>query len=87
MKPDKGSELITYQYQEGAKEKTDFMQYLFQTSPAFFMSIGADGKIMFMSEELLQLMGYSLEEVIGKDYVGTFVPTEERKRLSKDFQI
>jgi len=38
------------------------------------MSISAEGKTMFMSEEMLQLLGYKLEEVVGKDYLDTFVP-------------
>ncbi|MGA1796768.1 MAG: PAS domain-containing protein, partial [bacterium] len=63
----------------------DFNKYLFQTSPAFFMSISAQGKTMFMSEEMLQLLGYNLEEVVGKDYVNTFVPEDHRERLNEIF--
>ena len=72
---------------EKSREKTDFIKYLFQTSPTFFMSINPEGKTMFMSDELLQLLGYGLEEVIGKDYFSTFVPKNQRNRLIPVFEM
>jgi len=42
---------------------------------------------MFMSEEMLQLLGYKLEEVVGKDYLDTFVPEDQRERLNEIFDM
>ncbi|MGA1841446.1 MAG: PAS domain S-box protein [bacterium] len=80
-------EIIVNKNKELSKEKTDFNKFLFQRSPAFFMSINADGRTMFMSEEMLQLLGYSLEEVIGKDYVSVFIPANERERMNEIFRM
>ncbi|MGA1865321.1 MAG: PAS domain-containing protein [bacterium] len=86
MKASGTPEIILNRNKELSKEKTDFNKFLFQRSPAFFMSINAEGRTMFMSEEMLQLLGYSLEDVIGKDYVSTFIPINQRQKINEIFR-
>ena len=57
----------------------DFNKNIIQTSPAFFVAIGVDGKVILMNEAMLGALGYTLDEVVGKDYMNSFVPEEDRK--------
>ena len=47
----------------------------------------ADGTTMLMNESMLQALGYSLTEVVGKNYPATFVPEEDRAELASVFKI
>lgn len=68
------------------KQERDFTQRLLQTSPAFFVVIGFDGKTRMMNEALLAALEYSAEEICGFDYLETFVPEEDREGLKGIFQ-
>ncbi|MBN1473294.1 MAG: PAS domain S-box protein [Syntrophaceae bacterium] len=67
------------------KEKY-FNQTLIKKSPAFFVAIGTDGKTIMMNDSLLQAMGYAEEEVIGADYLNTFVAEPDREKLAVIFK-
>jgi PAS domain S-box-containing protein len=71
--------------QELEKEKY-FNQTLVQKSPAFFVAIGTDGKTIMMNDSLLQALGYAEEEVIGADYLNTFVAEPDREKLAVIFK-
>jgi len=86
MEAIKNSQKVISQAKEGSQKWTLLDRDLFQTTPTFFVSLSAEGKIMFMSEEMLQLLGYALEEVKGKDYLLTFVPSDQRNRLTRLFK-
>jgi diguanylate cyclase (GGDEF)-like protein/PAS domain S-box-containing protein len=58
---------------------------LFEALPVFFVAIGPGGKTVMMNEALLQTLGYSEEDVVGKDYLTTFVPENERKGVAEVF--
>ena len=58
---------------------------LFQAMPIFFVAINGDGTTMMMNDVLLKAIGYSEDEVIGKDYVTTFVPADEQAELFSVF--
>ncbi len=68
------------------RKERDFNKNLIQTSPVFFVAISAKGKTSMMNEAMLKALGYTSEEVVGKDYLSTFVPKEDRVELSKIFQ-
>ncbi len=65
--------------------ESDFSKYLIHTSPTFFISVNSEGNISFMSDELLQLLGYSLEEVLDKDFITTLIPEHESHKMVKLF--
>ena len=56
------------------------------TSPAFLVAIGFDGKTLMMNASLLKALEYTTEEVLGKDYLSTFVPEEDRPALGEIFR-
>lgn len=59
---------------------------LIQSSPVYFVIIGADGKTQMMNNTLLQALGYELDKVVGQDYLSTFVPQSDRASLSELFR-
>jgi len=74
------------QAEEELRKERDFNKTLIQTSPVFFVAINADGKTLMMNNTMLKTLGYTSEEVVGKDYLSTFVPQEDRAKLSQVFQ-
>jgi diguanylate cyclase (GGDEF)-like protein/PAS domain S-box-containing protein len=58
---------------------------LFQVLPLFFVAINADGTTLMMNDLLLETLGYSEDEVIGKDYMATFIKSDERDELMSVF--
>jgi PAS domain S-box-containing protein/putative nucleotidyltransferase with HDIG domain len=74
------------QVEEELRKERDFNKTLIQTSPVFFVAINAEGKTLMMNEMMLHTLGYTTEEVVGRDYLSTFVPEYDRKMLSKVFE-
>ena len=67
------------------KEK-EFINTLVQASPVFYVAMDANGKIILMNYSMLKAIGYSLDEVVGVDYISNFVPEEDREILSQTFE-
>ena len=72
--------------EEALRKVKDFNETIIQASPAFFVAISPEGKTIMMNEAMLHALGYSLDEVVGKDYLTTFVPESNREMLSEVFQ-
>ncbi len=68
------------------QEEQNFNQLLLDTSPAFIVAIGLDGKTLMMNKALLEAVEYTLEEVRNTDYLRTFVPEEAREGLAGVFR-
>jgi len=71
--------------EEKLYEEISFNQTLLQAAPVFFVVISPEGKTIMINETMLQSLGYKQEEVVGKDYMATFVPEKDREALSKIF--
>ena len=71
--------------EELQKEKY-FNQTLIQHSPAFFVAINSKGETVMMNDALLSALGYTKEEIEGKNYMATFVPEIDKDGLSKVFE-
>lgn len=67
-------------------KKSEFVQVLLDASPAFIVAIGNDGKTLMMNKSLLNALEYTKEEVIGADYLTSFVPEEDRQGLAVIFK-
>jgi len=72
--------------EDALKKERDFVQTLVQASPAYFVAMGADGRVIMMNDSMLGALGYTWEEVDGKDYLTTFVPEKDREELGKVFK-
>ncbi len=71
--------------EEELQKEKEFSQTLVHNSPTFFVAISSTGKIIMMNDTLLQALGYTKNEVVGRDYLTTFVPESNRESLSKVF--
>lgn len=67
------------------KEEIGFNRVLIQNSPAFYIAISPEGRVLFMNRSLLKALGYTEREVIGRDCLNSFFPAEERESLSRVF--
>ena len=74
------------QAEEALRSERDFNRNLIDTSPTFFVAIAPDGTTMLMNQAMLDALGYAAEEVVGKDYLTTFVSEADRERLSVVFR-
>ncbi len=72
--------------QDALRKEKEFNATLVQTSPAFFVAIGADGRTLLMNDAMLRALGYAQEEVIGKYYLNTFVFREDWPVLREGFE-
>ena len=72
--------------EEALKKSEDLFRTIIEASPVFFVAIDANGKTLLMNKYMLQTLGYTLEEVVGTDYLTTFIPEEDREMLSKIFR-
>ena len=60
----------------------DFNQLLLRATPAFFVALDVDGRILMMNDALLGALGQTREEVEGRALAHSFVPLAERDRVS-----
>lgn len=67
------------------RREMSFIDSLLQAAPAFFVALDYDGKVLMMNQAMLSALGYAADEVVGKDYLQTFVPKSERAILSEVF--
>ncbi|MGZ6387065.1 MAG: PAS domain S-box protein, partial [Ktedonobacteraceae bacterium] len=67
-------------------KERDFITSLVQASPTFFVAIDAGGRTLMMTKTMLSALGYTMDEVAGKDYLSNFIPESDRDMLSGIFE-
>jgi PAS domain S-box-containing protein len=72
--------------EKALRTEKDFRTTLIQASPAFIVAIASDGKVMMMNDAMLRAIGHESSEVVGKDYLTSFVPEADRKLLIPLFE-
>ncbi|MBN2621495.1 PAS domain S-box protein [candidate division WOR-3 bacterium] len=68
------------------KRERDFRKTLIESSPSYFVAINGDGTTIMMNESMLEALGYEHDEVVGKEYLTTFIPERDRHLVSRVFQ-
>ncbi|MFS8116993.1 MAG: PAS domain S-box protein, partial [Microcoleus sp.] len=68
------------------RKERDFNFKIIENSPIFFVAIDCEGRILRANNCMLQAVGYPAAEVIGKDYLATFVPEGDRAGLHSIFE-
>ena len=71
--------------EEELRAERDFSTSLIESSPVFFVTIGFDGTTFMMNNSMLQALGYNLNEIVGQDYLRSFVPEREHEMVSQVF--
>lgn len=64
--------------QEELEHQRDFARDLLEETPALAVATDSEGKIVLINKAMLRATGYTEEEVLGKDYLTTFVPEAAR---------
>jgi len=72
--------------QNRLRKERDFSTKLIQASPVFFIAIDAEGKIAMLNDAMLNALGYTSEEVAGKNYLDKLVAKADREQALKAFQ-
>ncbi|MEG3904600.1 PAS domain S-box protein [Microcoleus sp. B4-C5] len=67
------------------RQQRDFNLKIIENSPIFFVAIDSEGKILLANNCMLEAVGYTATEVVGKDYLATFVPPSDRAGLHSIF--
>jgi len=70
---------------EALRKEREFNEKLIDASPTFFVAIDQNGKTLMMNHAMLASLGYTKDEVVGSDYLSTFVPKKDRRELAKVF--
>ena len=74
------------QFEDDLHFESDLSKTILEFSPTFFVTISADGTIIMMNDTMLATLGYTLNEVIGKDYISHFVPEFEQAKVLEIFK-
>jgi PAS domain S-box-containing protein len=72
-----------FKSQQKLIKERDFIKSLNDASPAYYIAIDEGGNIVDMGKALLNVFGYSVKEVRGKNFLETFLPDFERNRVMK----
>ena len=67
------------------QQEKKFNEQLIQASPAFFVAMDSNVKILMMNPCMLNALGYNLEEVLGRDYLTLIIPETERSKVKEIF--
>jgi PAS domain S-box-containing protein len=73
--------------EEELRKERDFTSAVVESSPAYFVALSPEHKVLMMNEAMLNAVGYRREQVIGADYLATFVPEKERAAVDKIFDL
>ncbi len=63
------------------REERDFADSLIETAQVIVLVLDPPGRIVRFNPYLEEVLGYRLEEVKGREWIGGFVPERERERL------
>lgn len=63
-----------------------YADLIIHKSPLFFVAMDGQGKVLSMNQTMLDALGYSLDDVMGLDYLTSFVPLQDQKSLAKIFR-
>jgi rsbT co-antagonist protein RsbR len=58
---------------------------VFDNSPTFCVAVGPDGRTLSMNQTMLRALGYTAEEVLGKEYVPLFVAEGDQEAVGRAF--
>ena len=66
---------------EAEKQTFQIYKKIVENSPAFILVLGVSGEVVSMNNAMLTSLGYSADEVKGKDYLETFMPEPDKQIL------
>jgi len=74
------------QAERSVREERDFSQNLIDTAQTMILVLDVEGKILRINPYMEEISGYKLDEVKGKDWFSTFLPTRDHANIRTVFQ-
>ncbi len=71
---------------ETIRKGKDFLKSLEDINPAFYLALDSSGSILTMNRAMLIALGYSLSDVVGKNYIELLFHQGDREIQKKDFK-
>jgi PAS domain S-box-containing protein len=71
------------QAEDALKLEKDYIRGILDTAPSMIITFDNKGKIINLNHYTEKLSGYSADEIIGKDWLSTFIPERERKLVEE----
>lgn len=68
---------VTLEYER----QRNLISVMVDSSQAFIVTVGKDGKVRTMNKAMLAALGYTPEEVVGQDYISLVIPEADRAAL------
>lgn len=68
------------------KEQIVALPHNIEISSAFLVALDANGRIIMMNQEFLKAVGYTLDEVLGTDFLSMFARHSDHRSLVKRFK-
>ena len=72
--------------EDALQREMRFTKTIIESSPAFFVAIKKDGNIVLINHSMTSALGYTEDEVIGKDFLSTFIPENDWETLIEIFK-
>lgn len=74
------------EYKKELKHERDFAQRLVETTQAIVLVLDNDGNILTFNPYVEKLTGYKLEDIKGKNWFNTFLPYQDKQKITQLFQ-
>jgi two-component system, NarL family, sensor histidine kinase UhpB len=72
--------------EQDLRDQLEFSNSLVKTAQIIILVLDVKGKIVLINPYMEELSGYSLLEVVGKDWFSTFLPKKDHAKIRKIFQ-
>ncbi len=66
-------------------ETQNLVQFYFNQADVFMVAISSDEVVVDINKKALEILGYSKEEVVGKNWLDSFVPHQNREDIKRLF--
>ncbi len=73
------------QSEEKVRQERNRAQHYLDIAGVIILVIGTDGKVQLINKKGCEILGYTEDEIIGKDWFENFIPEEERHEVKSIF--
>jgi PAS domain-containing protein len=72
--------------EESLRQEQEKAQNYLDIAGVMLLALDRAGKVTLINQKGCELLGYSFDEIIGKDWIDTFLPPDVRNELTEVFQ-
>lgn len=76
---------VNREMEKAMRDERDRAQSYLDTVNVIIVSVNVDGIVTLINEHGCELLGYSQDEIVGKHWVNTFIPEEQRELILNNF--